>query len=385
MKKSLIIAAIGLLVSATATAQLLVRPNGTVRVGPCYPEDSGNIPEEFMDTISAMQVYAPTGDDPNLARIAFGLQFSNVLNASIGREVDASKLPIRDLIWAHGKNGMLVTKGSMASDTILRFRTGTGENFFDFKYPVKSQGVLLTSDERCKQDINDLNGALETLAGLRSVTFHYKPNPSPLAKVDASMLNNEEAMKAYAEEQQNYAEYEAARTAKLRYGFIAQEVEQVMPELVEHDADGMLSVDYIAVIPILVKAVNERSGELATVKADNEELRRQLSTPAVNHAPAQSSGLEQLLTDRSTEVLAQNDPNPFSSDTRISYNLPEGTTTAMICIYDLQGKQVQQLPVTDMGSGSVTLHGGNLQAGMYIYSLIANGRELASKKMILTK
>lgn len=381
MKKFILSAALVLLVAATAAAQLLVRPNGTVRIGPCDPEDSGAFSEETMDTVSAMHVYAPTGDDPDLARIAFGFNNAFGLNASIGREVDTLKPYPRDLIWAHGRNGMLLTAGSAATDTILRYRTGTGENFFDFKYPVKSQGVLLTSDERCKQDINDLDGALETLAGLRSVTFHYKPNPSPLAKVDASMLNSEEAMKAYAEEQQNYAEYEAARTAKLRYGFIAQEVEQVMPELVEHDADGMLSVDYIAVIPILVKAVNELS-------ARNEQLEnelRQLSAPEVNYAPAQSSGMDQLLTDRSAEVLAQNDPNPFSSDTRISYNLPEGTTSAMICIYDLQGKQVQQLPVTDMGAGSVTLHGGNLQAGMYIYSLIANGRELASKKMILTK
>ena len=385
MKKFILSAALVLLVAATAAAQLLVRPNGTVRIGPCDPEDSGAFSEETMDTVSAMHVYAPTGDDPDLARIAFGFNNAFGLNASIGREVDTLKPYPRDLIWAHGRNGMLLTAGSAATDTILRYRTGTGENFFDFKYPVNSQGVLLTSDERCKQDINDLDGALETLAGLRSVTFHYKPNPSPLAKVDASMLNSEEAMKAYAEEQQNYAEYEAARTAKLRYGFIAQEVEQVMPELVERDADGMLSVDYIAVIPILVKAVNELSGELATVKADNEELRQLLSTPAVNYAPAQNSGVDQLLTDRSAEVLGQNDPNPFSSDTRISYNLPEGTTSAMICIYDLQGKQVQQLPVTDMGAGSVTLHGGNLQAGMYIYSLIANGRELASKKMILTK
>ena len=381
MKKFILSAALVLLVAATAAAQLLVRPNGTVRIGPCDPEDSGAFSEETMDTVSAMHVYAPTGDDPDLARIAFGFNNAFGLNASIGREVDTLKPYPRDLIWAHGRNGMLLTAGSAATDTILRYRTGTGENFFDFKYPVKSQGVLLTSDERCKQDINDLDGALETLAGLRSVTFHYKPNPSPLAKVDASMLNSEEAMKAYAEEQQNYAEYEAARTAKLRYGFIAQEVEQVMPELVEHDADGMLSVDYIAVIPILGKAVNELS-------ARNEQLEnelRQLSAPEVNYAPAQSSGMDQLLTDRSAEVLAQNDPNPFSSDTRISYNLPEGTTSAMICIYDLQGKQVQQLPVTDMGAGSVTLHGGNLQAGMYIYSLIANGRELASKKMILTK
>ena len=383
MKKFIFTAALVLLVAATAAAQLLVSPNGTARIGPCYLEDSGFLNEQNMDTVSALRVYAPTGDNINLARIAFGLQYNSIMFASIGREIDTSAQNTRDLIWAHGRNGMLFTKGSMANDTILRFRTG--DNFFDFKYPVKSQGVLLTSDERCKQDINDLDGALETLAGLRSVTYHYKANPSPLAKVDMSAFNTEEAMKAYAEEQQNYAEYEAARTAKLRYGFIAQEVEQVMPELVERDSEGMLSVDYIAVIPILVKAVNELSGELATVKADNEELRQQLSAPAVNRAPSQSSGVDQLLTDRSAEVLGQNDPNPFSSDTRISYNLPEGTTTAMICIYDLQGKQVQQLPVTDMGAGSVTLHGGNLQAGMYIYSLIANGRELASKKMILTK
>ncbi|MBQ7689838.1 MAG: T9SS type A sorting domain-containing protein [Muribaculaceae bacterium] len=88
---------------------------------------------------------------------------------------------------------------------------------------------------------------------------------------------------------------------------------------------------------------------------------------------------------RAVEVLAQNDPNPFSSDTRISYFLPEGAQSAIICIYDLLGKQVEQLAVTGPGAGSVTLRGGNLQAGMYIYSLIANGKELASKKMILTK
>ncbi len=382
MKKSLIIAAIGLLVSATATAQLLVRPNGTVRIGENYLEDIGWIPYNLSDTISMLQIFG-NESYPERARIAFGDQiYGTPLKAMIGRlYVEDDLTDVR--LWMHGQKGFSLTKGSSASDTIVQFRHGV--NYVDFKYPIKSEGVLLTSDERCKKDINDLNGALETLAGLRSVTYHYKANPSPLAKVDMSAFNTEEAMKAYVEEEQGYADYEAARTAKLRYGFIAQELEQVLPDLVERDGEGMLSVDYIALVPILVSAVNELSGELATVKADNEELRRQLSTPAVNHAPAQSSGLEQLLTDRSTEVLAQNDPNPFSSDTRISYNLPEGTTTAMICIYDLQGKQVQQLPVTDMGSGSVTLHGGNLQAGMYIYSLIANGHELASKKMILTK
>ena len=376
MKKRFLFAALVLLVAASSAAQLLVRPNGTVRIGPCPDEDSGFILPEFIDSISALHIIAP-GDDPVSARITFGqVMRTPPLYAAIGRHVDTTYTVAKDRIWMHGRNGFCLTQGNAASDTILQFKYG--ESFINCKYPVKSEGILLTSDERYKEDVNNLEDALQTLSGLRGVTYHYKARQSPEANLQVA---DDEAMRSINEFNEEYANLEAARAAKLRYGFIAQEVEQVMPELVERDADGMLSVDYIAVIPILVNAVNELS-------ARNEQLEnelRQLSAPEVNYAPSQNSGVDQLLTDRSAEVLGQNDPNPFSSDTRISYNLPEGTTTAMICIYDLQGKQVQQLPVTDMGAGSVTLHGGNLQAGMYIYSLIANGRELASKKMILTK
>ena len=363
-------------------AQILVRSNGTVRVGSFPDEDNGVVSEQLLDTITALQVYGKPMDFNN-ARITFGYQMQTTsgfpLNVAVGRH-DYYHNPnnqYRQQIWLHGRNGFCFTRGNAAMDTIFKFNQ-EGGNVFEFSYPVKSEGVLLTSDERYKQDIRDFSGALETLAGLRGVTYHYKPRQSPEAEAYSQIIDPE-AMMYFEEFDRSYAEAEAARASKLRYGFIAQEVEEVLPELVEHDSEGMMSVDYIAIIPILVNAVNELS-------ARNAELERMMGLTDVNHAPRQEpTAIDDILTDKTAEVLGQNDPNPFSRDTQISYNLPVGTHQAAIYIYDLQGKQVEQLPVTDMGAGSVTLHGGNLQAGMYIYSLIANGKELASKKMILTK
>ena len=379
MKKTIITAAFALLIAATAAAQLMVRPSGAVRIGQCQLEDTGFLPGSMVDSTTALQVYNPLGETRQ-SLMSFGYTPKNTKTVMVGNEYDDG---VFNRLWLQGQYGFAFTQNSHATDTIVQFLNV--DNYVDFRYPVKSEGVLLTSDERCKEDIRDLDGALETLAGLRGVTYHYKARKSPYADVNVD-ASDPEAMKDKAYFDKYYADLEAERTARLRYGFLAQELEQVLPDLVQRDKDGMMSVDYIAVIPILVNAVNELSGELAEVKAKNEQLEQQLEAPAVNRAPAQQpSGMDQLIAGKAAEVLAQNDPNPFNSDTRIAYSLPEGTQQAAIYIYDLQGKQVRQLPVADMGAGSVTLHGGDLQAGMYIYSLIADGHELASKKMILTK
>lgn len=249
----------------------------------------------------------------------------------------------------------------------------------DVKYPIKSEGLLLTSDSRLKENVHPMEDALTTLSGLKGVTYNYKPRPAPNAG-EVAVADYEVENKAYFDKY--YADLEAAWCSKTRYGFIAQEVEQVLPDVVETDKDGMKSVDYIAVIPILVNAVNE-------LNARNQELEQQLrllSEPKVSYAPAQQpTGVEDLLTDHTAEVLGQNDPNPFISDTRIDYRLPEGTQAAAIYIYNLQGQQVMQLPITNMEAGSVTINGGSLQPGMFIYALIADGKELGAKRMILTK
>ena len=43
-----------------------------------------------------------------------------------------------------------------------------------------------------------------------------------------------------------------------QYGFIAQNIQEILPELVKTNINDRLSVNYIAMIPILVEAIKEQ-------------------------------------------------------------------------------------------------------------------------------
>ena len=84
-------------------------------------------------------------------------------------------------------------------------------------------------------------------------------------------------------------------------------------------------------------------------------------------------------------ALGQNEPNPFTENTEIAYVLPAGARSAALYIYDMNGAQIDAFPITGGGAGTVTVEGGRLEAGMYLYSLIADGKVIDTKRMILTK
>ena len=84
-------------------------------------------------------------------------------------------------------------------------------------------------------------------------------------------------------------------------------------------------------------------------------------------------------------TLFQNNPNPFDSETEIKMTLPENVGHAPIMIYNLEGKQMKNIHVSDRGDVSVKILGNELSAGMYLYSLIADGKIVDTKKMILTE
>ena len=53
------------------------------------------------------------------------------------------------------------------------------------------------------------------------------------------------------------------------YGFIAQDVQKVLPELVREGIDGYLAVDYIKIIPFLFEKVKQLTIELEDLKSNN--------------------------------------------------------------------------------------------------------------------
>ena len=62
-------------------------------------------------------------------------------------------------------------------------------------------------------------------------------------------------------------EYDKKADGKHDVGLIAQEVEQVIPEFIHEDAEGMKSVNYPQMVSVLIKAVQELSAEVNALKA----------------------------------------------------------------------------------------------------------------------
>lgn len=94
----------------------------------------------------------------------------------------------------------------------------------------------------------------------------------------------------------------------------------------------------------------------------------------------EKSDIENLA--KSGSFLSQNYPNPVTNECVIFYELPAGARSAAIQVIDLQGKVIQSY--TDlMGKGEIKVNKGDLQRGLYQYSLIVDGELLESKKMII--
>jgi hypothetical protein len=84
-------------------------------------------------------------------------------------------------------------------------------------------------------------------------------------------------------------------------------------------------------------------------------------------------------------ALEQNAPNPFSEHTIIRYYMPLQAQSASIKIYALDGSELLSIPATTKGVGSVTVNGHSLASGVYVYTLIIDGKTIDTKQMILTK
>ena len=65
--------------------------------------------------------------------------------------------------------------------------------------------------------------------------------------------------------------------------------------------------------------------------------------------------------------------------------IPENVGFATVMIYNLEGKQMKNVQVRDRGQVSVKISGSELSAGMYLYALIADGKVVDTKRMILTE
>lgn len=76
---------------------------------------------------------------------------------------------------------------------------------------------------------------------------------------------------------------------------------------------------------------------------------------------------------------------PNGKENKISFFIENNSKKASLNIYNINGKLIKDVPIKGFGKGEIEIEGGELGAGVYIYSLIVDGVVVDSKQMVLTK
>ena len=163
---------------------------------------------------------------------------------------------------------------------------------------------------------------------------------------------------------------------KQHYGLDADQLEEVFPDLVYEDEDGTKSINYVEMVPILVQAINELKSEIDELKGNDGGSKK---------AKALATGIDEMGENVSMLSLGQNKPNPFGTSTNIEVSIPSDVQKAFIYVYDLTGKKLEQVDITSRGKQAVTINAASLTDGMYLYSLIADGKVVETRRMIVEK
>lgn len=370
-----------LLFAANVNAQLRVDSIGQVSVmrSTLLPNIMLGVGPQYANVFNSMNVgvhsYISNRNTFNLALMgAAELSTSTTSNRGCGVYGSASN-------YANGYNyGVFgILKGSNngagvfgSANNSYPWGCDTGGKYAGFFYgdvyvtnQITAASYLSLSDMRLKENVELLaekesdENTLDRLLSLNVISFNYKCEQG---------LNNEGVDPAWLTAQDD--EY---INSKLRhFGFSAQELQTVYPELVCEGQDGYLRVNYVELVPLLIRSIQELKKELDEVKGNGKTISRSVNS--------QSNTLNATTTGN---ILYQNTPNPYNGRTIIRFQLVDDAKDASICVFDMNGKMLKKIPVS-LEMDSISVDGSEFGEGMYLYSLIVNGQVIDTKRMVIT-
>lgn len=208
------------------------------------------------------------------------------------------------------------------------------------------------SDENLKENIREIEDPLSKIIRLNGVKYDLKPE-------------------IYAEAEGELHD-KLVEGGKDKFGFLAQELMLVIPELVSLNDNGYYSLNYIDLIPILVEAIKEQQVQI-------DELQHQITNLSGTIVPA---------NDEAKSTGSRLNPHSAAKNSQniiISYYIDKINSNASMLLFDMQGKLIKTYPIASAGDGQINITANSQPAGMYLYSLVVDGNEIATRKIILTE
>lgn len=215
-----------------------------------------------------------------------------------------------------------------------------------------SNGFYSTSDERLKENIKKIESPLLKISLLNGYTYDWNSNHKSVKELGKTR----------------------------QAGFLAQELNKVLPEAVILTDENIYAVNYNSILPFLTEGIKEQQAQIETLKMEIENLKQQLSD--------NNSKNEKMVPVQNSMLVAQFEvaPNPVTGVSIVSYNLDnKANARAFLIITDLQGKMMKQLLLKNNEKGQVEISKTDLRSGMYIFSIVSGNAEIQSKKVMVAE
>jgi hypothetical protein len=151
-------------------------------------------------------------------------------------------------ILVGGNVGIGTTAPTETLDVLGNARVmSVGSGTYSSPLNITSTGIFTTatSDARLKDNISTLNNSLEKIMKLRGVFFTWKEEPELGSRI----------------------------------GFVAQEIKEILPELVfTNPTDGFMGVNYAEMSAVLVEAIKEQQQMIENQNQEIERLKSEIET-----------------------------------------------------------------------------------------------------------
>ena len=325
-----------------ANSQVKVNLSGNVRIGAENTWTDGRLQVIDNNRTTEARIFATSADAARLWTMNQTYSYGFGLDADgMGRIYRNVNSP--SYVMSFNSSGNI----SIGSASVYsQYKLYVNGNFRVYGEVSCRDGYWANSDSRLKTNILPIENALDKVMRLKGKTYTLK---------------------------------ESSQTPKgqndIKYGLIAQEVKEVIPELVKETMDSVsyLSMNYDGLIPILIEAIKEQQNSINNLKRELDDLKQYTN----------SQGSVEI---KSVEhILYQNEPNPFIEGTTIRYYLSENAVSACIYVFSLNGNLMLTKPIASTGNGSVNINVNEINAGVYIYTLVVDGVEVDRKRMILNE
>ncbi len=134
-----------------------------------------------------------------------------------------------------------------------------------------STGQVTSSDERIKRNISSLDST-DGIYSLQPKKYNYKS----LSEQMQAILPGGGQQISDTSKNQTFKNPDSSYTKKTHFGFMAQDLQKVYPELVYQSTDGTLGIDYQGLIPVIIGELKKMKQSLDDKDSQINDLKKRL-------------------------------------------------------------------------------------------------------------